>query len=76
MLERGRFLMKKATMTLNLSKKEMEAIEKLADKKGMNKTSLVKQALRLYQTVEVRLAKGEKIYLEDNKKQKSELIFI
>ena len=68
--------MKKATMTLNLNKLEMEAIEALAEKKGMNKTSLVKQALRLYQTVEVRLAKGEKIYFEDDEKQKSELVFI
>ena len=68
--------MKKATMTLNLNKVEMDAIEILANKKGMNKTSLVKQALRLYQTVEIRLAKGEKIYFEDDKKHKSELVFI
>lgn len=68
--------MKRATMTLNLTNAEMKAIEELADKKGMNKTSVVKQALRLYQTVEVRLARGEKIFMEDNTKQKSELIIL
>lgn len=64
------------TMTLNLSEIEMAVIDKLADKKGMNKTALVKQALRLYQTVLERLSNGEKIYFEDSKKQKSELVLL
>lgn len=64
------------TMTLNLTEREMEAIEKLAERKGMNKTALVKQALRLYQTVEERLSKGEKVFLEDDKKKTTELILL
>lgn len=64
------------TMTLNLTEREMEAIERLAERKGMNKTALVKQALRLYQTVEERLSKGEKVFLEDDKKKTTELILL
>lgn len=64
------------TMTLNLTEREMEAIEKLAERKGMNKTALVKQALRLYQTVEERLSRGEKVFLEDDKKKTTELILL
>ena len=64
------------TMTLNLSEIEMAAIDTLAERKGMNKTALLKQALRLYQTVEERLSKGERIYFEDDKKQKSEVVLI
>lgn len=64
------------TMTLNLSKREMEAIEDLAERKGMNKTSVVRQALRLYQTIDVRLEKGDKIFFEDDKKDKSELVLL
>lgn len=64
------------TMTLNLSEIEMAAIDMLAERKGMNKTALLKQALRLYQTVEGRLSKGERIYFEDDKKQKSEIVLI
>ena len=64
------------TMTLNLSNREMEAIEDLAEKKGMNKTAVVRQALRLYQTIDVRLEKGDKIFFEDDKKDKSELVLL
>lgn len=64
------------TMTLNLSDAEMVAIEALAEKKGLSKTSLVKQALRLYQTVDIRMEKGEKIYFEDEKNQKSEVVLL
>ncbi len=64
------------TMTLNLSESDMTVIDALADKKGLTKTSLVKQALRLYQTVDVRLERGEKVYFEDDKKQKSEIVLL
>ncbi|VAW36978.1 hypothetical protein MNBD_DELTA02-492 [hydrothermal vent metagenome] len=68
---------KKRTMTLNLSKVEMEVLEALCHKKGLSKTALIRQALRLYQSVEVRLEKGEKLFIEDPiKKEKSELIVI
>lgn len=65
------------TMTLNLSPFEMEVLEGLCEKKGMSKTALIKQALRVYQTVENRLERGEKLFFEDSeKKEKSELILL
>lgn len=64
------------TMTLNLTEAEMQVIDDLAHKKGMNKTALLKQALRLYQAVDQRIANGEKVYLEDEKKQKTEIVLL
>ena len=69
--------MSSRTMTLNLSQSEMAVLEALCEKKGMSKTSLIKQALRLYQTVETRLERGEKLFFEDaKKKEKSELVLL
>lgn len=66
----------KRTMTLNLSDAEMKAVEELARKKELSKTSILRQALRLYQLVETRLAQGEKIFFEDDKEKKSELMLL
>jgi len=55
----------KRTMTLNLTDAEMSALEELARKKDLSKTAVLRQALRLYQTVDVRLAQGEKLFFED-----------
>ena len=65
------------TMTLNLTDREMEALEVLAGRKDLSKTQVVRQAIRLYQTVESRLEKGEKLYFEDeDKNSKSELMML
>ncbi len=67
----------KRTMTLNLSGKEMDVLEKLCSRKGLSKTALLRQALRLYQSIDERLAHGEKLYLEDPvKKEKLELMML
>jgi predicted transcriptional regulator len=67
----------KRTMTLNLSDSEMTALEQLADKKDLNKTVVIRQALRLYQMVDQRLREGKKLFIEDElTKDKSELMFI
>ena len=60
----------KKTMTLNLTEAEMQALEDLAKKKDLTKTAVVRQAIRLYQMIEARLAAGEKLFLEDEKAQK------
>jgi len=67
----------KKTMTLNLTSREMTVLEGLADKKELSKTAIIRQALRLYQMVEIRFDQGEKLYFEDEiKKKKSELLVL
>jgi predicted transcriptional regulator len=67
----------KKTMTLNLTDQEMEVLEELAQKKDISKTAVIRQALRLYQLIDVRIAEGEKLYFEDStKKDKSELMLL
>ena len=68
--------MSKRTMTLNLSPAEMDVIEELCEKKQLTKTALLRQCLRLYQVIEARVDAGEKIFFEDKKKAKSELMLI
>ena len=48
----------KRAMTLNLTDAEMQALEVLARKKDLSKTALIRQALRLYQLVDVRTSQG------------------
>lgn len=69
--------MSKRTMTLNLTEKEMQVLDELCAKKGLNKTALLRQALRLYQTVDQRLEQGEKLIFEnDDKSEKAELLVL
>lgn len=67
----------KRTMTLNLTETEMKVLESLAAKKDLSKTSLIRQALRLYQLVEVRVGKGDKLFFEDDRtKEKAEVMLL
>ena len=67
----------KRTMTLNLTDAEMAALEDLAAKKDLNKTVVIRQALRLYQMVDQRLREGKKVFIEDEiTKAKSELMLL
>ena len=69
--------MSKRTMTLNLSEKEMQVLDELCAKKGLNKTALMRQALRLYQAVDQRLEQGEKLIFESgDKTEKAELVVL
>jgi Ribbon-helix-helix protein, copG family len=69
--------MSKRTMTLNLTDREMNALDELCAKKGLNKTALLRQALRLYQAVDTRLGQGDKLLFEnDETKEKSELMVL
>ncbi len=70
-------MLEKRTMTLNLTPAEMEALEDIARRKDLSKTAVIRQALRLYQLVDVRLAQGEKLFFEDElQKKKSELMVL
>lgn len=65
----------KRTMTLNLTEAEMRALDSLSDQKDLSKTAVIRQALRLYQLLDTRLSKGEKLFFEDEaKREKSELM--
>jgi len=67
----------KKTMTLNLTDAEMEVLEDLCAKKELSKTALLRQALRLYQAIENRLEKGEKLFFEDEeKKERAEVMML
>lgn len=67
----------KRTMTLNLTPAEMAALEGLASRKDLSKTAVLRQALRLYQLVDAKIADGEKLVFEDEARQKkSELVVL
>ena len=69
--------MMKKTMTLNLTEDEMDVLERLSEKKDLSKTVLLRQALRLYQRVEERLDRGDKLYFEDEaKREKAEIMML
>ncbi len=64
-------------MTLNLTIREMEALEVLAAKKDLTKTATLRLALRLLQAVDAKVEMGQKLFVEDElTKDKSELILL
>lgn len=68
---------KRRTMTLNLTAREMNVLNELAKAKDLSKTALLRQALRLYQAVDLRLAAGEKLIFEDESgNKKSEVLML
>jgi len=67
----------KRTMTLNLTEPEMAALEALCVEKDLSKTAVLRQALRLYQLVNARLKRGEKLFFEDEvAKEKKEVVVL
>jgi len=69
--------MDRRQMTLMLSDKEMALLEQLSDRRGMSKTALVRQAIRLYQSVTERIENGEKVFVEHpSTKDKAELMVL
>lgn len=67
----------KRTMTLNLTDAEMRALEELCSRYEMNKTAVVKKALRMFTLIDERIQKGEKLFAEDDKEQKkAELVML
>ena len=67
----------KRTMTLNLTEAEMRVLEELSARKDLSKTALLRQALRMYQVVDARLEKGDKLFFEDEQtKEKAEVMML
>lgn len=69
--------MDRRQMTLVLSDKEMDLLDRLSARRGMSKTALVRQAIRLYQSVTERIENGEKVFVEHpTTKDKAELMVL
>ena len=67
----------KRTMTLNLTDAEMRVLDEMSARKDITKTAVLRQALRLYQTIDARVEKGEKLLFEnDTTKEKAELMLL
>ena len=67
----------KKTMTLNLTEAEMRVLEELSAKKDLSKTALLRQALRMYQLVEARIERGDRLFFEDEEtKEKVEVMML
>ncbi|QUL37197.1 transcriptional regulator [Erythrobacter sp. JK5] len=67
----------KRTMTLNLTDAEMQVVEEFSARKDMSKTAVMRQALRLYQLLEARVEKGDKLYVENEvTKDKAEIMMV
>lgn len=65
----------KRTLTVVLSDAEMDVLEKLSSQRSLTKVGVLRQALRLYQTVDLRQQRGEKLFFE-NGKEKAELMLL
>ena len=68
--------MTEKTMTLNLTAREMEALETLSSEKGMSKTAVMRQALRVYQLIDHRMSHGERLFFEGDDKRRAEFFLI
>ncbi|MEJ0067584.1 MAG: ribbon-helix-helix protein, CopG family [Pseudomonadota bacterium] len=63
-------------MTLNLTDAEMRAVEELCGRKGLSKTALVRQAIRLYQSLEIHIARGETLFVQDPKSKEKVSVLV
>ncbi len=69
--------MSKQTMTLNLTDEEMQVLKELCEKKGLSKTALMRQALRMYQAIDSRIERGDKLWVEnESATEKAELMVL
>lgn len=66
--------MEKRVMTVALNDLEMQVLEELAERRGLTKVGVLRQALRAYQLLDERANQGQKLFLEDPiTKEKTEL---
>jgi hypothetical protein len=69
--------MDRRQMTLMLSDKEMNLLDQLSERRGMSKTAVLRQALRMYQSITERVEAGEKVFVEHpSTKEKAELMVL
>jgi hypothetical protein len=64
-------------MTLALNDREMQILHELAERQGLTKVGVIRQALRAYQLLEERANQGQKLFIEDPlTKEKTELALL
>jgi hypothetical protein len=64
-------------LMLNLSEPEMKSLDRLAERKGQTKSGVLRQALRLYESLDARVAKGARLVLEaPDKDEKAEVLLL
>lgn len=62
---------------LTLSESEMMALGRLADGKGQTKSAILRQALRLYESLDAKLSQGNRLLLEaPDKADKTEVLLL
>lgn len=66
----------KETMTLNLTKVEMEALAQLCAEQDLSKTAVMRQALRMYQLIHARLKSGERLIFSGDAQRSIEFLGI
>lgn len=66
----------KHTMTLNLSDAEMNVLRAMSKTKELSKTQVMRQALRLYQMIDVRLSRGERVIFKNEMGKKADLLLL
>lgn len=70
-------LKREKSLILTLSSNEMAALEKLAGKRGLTKSAVLRQSLRLFESLDSRISNGERLVLEAPRtKEKSEVLLI
>jgi len=64
-------------MTLNLTDAEMGVLEELCVRKDISKTTVLRQALRLYQAIDARAERGDRLFFENElTKEKAEVVLL
>lgn len=65
------------SLVLNLSEREMSALNRLAERKGQTRSAVLRQALRLYESLDVRVSQGDRLMLEaPDKGEKAEVLLL
>ena len=54
----------KNPVIVNLSDRELKVLEEMCQKKDMSKSAVMRHALRIFQIVDIRLSKGERLIFE------------
>jgi hypothetical protein len=64
----------KKAVLVHLNDKEWKALERLSAKKSLSKVAVMRQALRLYELVDVRTDEGERLVFEDKESRREILV--